>query len=103
MDGDNATNGKGCNMTASFNGFEIVMTREAAEQLTPRGQDAGPAIRQALKGTKYRRQFDKLNPETIRRELYEYGAWDDSELADDAENRERILWIAACDIKEGKV
>lgn len=36
----------------------------------------------------------------IRRELEEYGAWDAEELADDAANRQRIVWIAACNIAE---
>jgi len=39
-------------------------------------------------------------PELIRAELKEYGAWADYELADDAKNRERILWIAAGNIAE---
>ena len=37
----------------------------------------------------------------IRAELAEYGAWDSAELADDAQNRQRIVWIAAANITEG--
>lgn len=40
------------------------------------------------------------NADAIRRTLREYGAWDDDELSDAAENRCRILWIAAFDIGE---
>lgn len=36
----------------------------------------------------------------IRAELKEYGAWDKEELADDEANKERIVWIAAGNIKE---
>jgi len=52
---------------------------------------------------KFRRQFRKIDPEDIRAELkeYGYGAWDAEELADDAKNQARILWIAAGDINEG--
>lgn len=39
-------------------------------------------------------------PEDLKRKLREYGAWDDEELADHAQNLQRILWIAAGDITE---
>jgi hypothetical protein len=45
-------------------------------------------------------QFDKISPEDIRAELREYGAWEKEELADDAENRARLLWCACGMIKE---
>jgi len=47
-----------------------------------------------------RRQLGKLNPETLRRELEEYGAWDETELANHDENLTRWLWIACGDITE---
>jgi hypothetical protein len=34
----------------------------------------------------------------LRDVLREYGAWDDAELADDAQNVQRMLWIACGDI-----
>ena len=42
-----------------------------------------------------RRQLAKLNADDIRRELKEYGAWDEAELSDDAQNVQRLLWLAA--------
>ena len=39
--------------------------------------------------------------DALRKELREYGAWDDAELADDTQNRQRMLWIAASDMAEG--
>jgi len=42
----------------------------------------------------------KINPETLRQELREYGAWDNDELANHEENLNRILWIACGDICE---
>ena len=45
-------------------------------------------------------QFDTIEPDDLRAELREYGAWDDAELSDTAENRERMLWIAACNISD---
>lgn len=47
-----------------------------------------------------RRQLAKIDPETLKRELKEYGAWDDKELSDHDENLNRILWIACGDIVE---
>ena len=38
----------------------------------------------------------------IRSELEGHGAWDETELADDDANRERILWIAAGDYQESQ-
>ena len=46
------------------------------------------------------KQLAKLDPAKLRAELAEYGAWDDAELADHAQNLQRIVWIACGDIKE---
>lgn len=47
-----------------------------------------------------RRQLNKIGPQKIADELQEYGAWDEDELKDHAENRLRIVWIAAGDIMD---
>lgn len=39
-------------------------------------------------------------PDKIRAELKEYGAWDADELTDDEQNRQRLVWIAAGNIRE---
>lgn len=49
-----------------------------------------------------RRQLAKIIPENLRRELKEYGAWDDDELTDHDANLSRILWIACGYIVESK-
>lgn len=51
---------------------------------------------------KIRRQLERIDPEALRKELREYGAWDDEELADHEQNLQRILWIAAGDIVENQ-
>ncbi len=48
-----------------------------------------------------RRQLVKLDPATVAAELREYGAWNDIELADHAQNLQRLLWLAAGDISDG--
>lgn len=50
--------------------------------------------------TKTKRAIYSIPAEALRDELAEYGAWDEEELKNDRENRERILWIAASDIRE---
>ena len=47
-----------------------------------------------------RRQLVKLAPALVASELAEYGAWDSVELADHAQNLQRLLWIACGDIVE---
>lgn len=46
------------------------------------------------------KQLAAIDPEALRQELRGYGAWDDEELADHAQNLQRILWSAACSIVE---
>lgn len=85
-------------MFATFNRFELQMTKRQAEACSHSGScDADVKI--LSEHTKIRRQIAKIEPDKIRAELKEYGAWDETELADDAQNVQRILWIA-CNIAE---
>jgi len=45
-------------------------------------------------------QLDAIGSDTLRDSLRESGAWDAEDLADDAQNRLRAVWLAACDIRE---
>lgn len=85
-------------MAANFNrGFEIEMSIAQAESGSHQGPcDADVAILVADLAD----QLDSLDPEDIRAELAETGAWDEEELKDEAQNRHRIVWQAACNIKE---
>ena len=44
-------------------------------------------------------QFAQIDAESIRRQVDEFGAWDEAELADDDANQQRLLWLIACDIR----
>jgi hypothetical protein len=46
------------------------------------------------------RYFEVKDFEAIRENLKEFGAWDDSELADDEANLHRYLWTLSADIQE---
>lgn len=45
-------------------------------------------------------ELNSLDKEQLVKELREYGAWDEEELADHNQNLRRILWIAIGDIQE---
>ena len=45
-------------------------------------------------------QLERMDPENLRKELKEYGAWNEEQLKDHEENILRILWILAGNIKE---
>lgn len=39
-------------------------------------------------------------PDPVREYLKEFGAWDDTELRDDEQNRRRFFWSLMCDFSE---
>ena len=45
-------------------------------------------------------QLEKIDPDVLRSELSEYGAWGSDELVNHADNLERIVWLAANDVAE---
>lgn len=47
-----------------------------------------------------KQQLSRINPEDLKKELKEYGAWEDDELDDHNLNLQRILWIACANILE---
>jgi len=85
-------------MIAEFNyGVCITMTRAQAHQGYHSGAcDEGVRALSAVPAIA--RQLRKLDPADVVRELRGYGAWDDTELADHAQNLQRLLWLAAADI-----
>lgn len=87
-------------MWTSFNNLEIEMTLKQAESCSQPGQDAEPDVLVLMQDPKIRRQRRKIDPELVRQELREYGAWEEEELADDDMNWVRILWLGANDISE---
>lgn len=81
--------------------IEIEMTMAQAESAAHPGQCDADVL--ALSNNrKIRRQLEALDRDLVREELREYGAWDDEELADHAQNLQRLLWIAAGDIVENQ-
>ncbi len=82
-------------------GIELKITKAQAAFASHQGRCDDDVL--ALSQEKsIARQLAKIDPETLKKELSEYGAWDDDQLLDHAENLQRILWIACGDIVEGR-
>jgi len=88
-------------MYATFNRFELKMTKAQAASAAHSGR-CDDDVEALAKVPAIRRQLAKIEPEALRAELKEYGAWDAAELADHSANLLRIVWIAAGDISEGR-
>ena len=84
-------------MWTSFNRFELNITK--AQVLSAYHSGAmDDDIAALAKVPRIARQLKKLDPDQVRAELAEYGAWNEEELQDHAENLQRVLWCGVCDI-----
>ncbi len=83
-------------MIASFNRFQIELPPQAVADCSHSGACDSDVAFWLPKLP----QIAAIDPEKLRAELKEYGAWDAEELADHGANCARILWIAAGNIKE---
>lgn len=86
-------------MFATFNRFELQITKDQALRGSHQGS-CDDDVEGLLSLPAIKRQFKKIDPEKIKEELKEYGAWDDEELKDIEQNQARILWIACGNIVE---
>lgn len=80
-------------------GLEIEMTMEEAQGASHQGQ-CDDDVAWLTRRTHIAAQLDAIGADDIRAGLKESGAWDAVELADDYANRQRAVWLAACDIRE---
>ena len=86
-------------MWTSFNRFELNITKaQVLATWHPGAMDDDIAALAKVPGIA--RQLKKLDPEQVRAELAEYGAWNEEELRDHAQNLQRVLWLGVCDIWE---
>jgi len=86
-------------MKAYFQRFSINLTKAEALSASHPG-DCDADVKALLRIPRVRRQLERLGNDAIRAELKEYGAWTDAELRDIADNFQRLVWLAACDIRE---
>lgn len=85
--------------TSGSGRIELQLTKNQALTGSHSG-DCEPDVKYLRTLPEISEQLGKINPETLTKELGEYGAWDDDELKDHDQNLTRILWIACCDISE---
>jgi hypothetical protein len=85
--------------TSSSGRIELKITLEQARSASHQGQ-CDEDVRELSKVPAIACQLAKIDPETLRNELREYGAWDDGELADHEQNLQRLLWLACCDNRD---
>ena len=85
--------------TAYFDRFQIEMTKEWALQCSHAG-DCLADIVEAIECPAIVAQLAQIEDGDLFDELSEYGAWDDVELSDRQKNEQRIIWIAAGNIRE---
>jgi hypothetical protein len=86
-------------MWTSFNRFELNITKaQVLATWHPGAMDDDIAA--LAKVPRIARQLKKLDPEQVRLELAGYGAWNDDDLQDHAQNLQRVLWLGVCDIWE---
>ena len=79
--------------------IELQITKEEAAKASHQGQCDDDVLALSRK-PRIARQLKALDPKLVAQELGEYGAWDEEELADHAQNLRRLLWIACGDILE---
>lgn len=85
--------------TSGSGRIELQITKAQAEK----GSHSGSCdndIAELRQIPAIKRQLAKLDADTLKNELSEYGAWDDNDLENHDENLTRILWIACGDISE---
>lgn len=83
---------------AQFNRFELRLPGAAVNDIAQPGSNDEAVVHWA--GKVCNEWPERATQDAIRAELKEYGAWDETELADDAANWRRLLWTAAHNIAE---
>ncbi len=84
---------------ANFERFDIEIPIELVETV-PRHGMCDDAIETLCTTEPMSSYLALLNPQEIKDELSEYGAWNETELSDHNQNLRRILWIAIGNIQE---
>jgi hypothetical protein len=85
--------------TNTTGSIELKITKKQALTVSHSGDCELDAKALAIQ---LKKQLDKLNPETVKQTLSEYGAWEEKDLQDNELNLLRLVWIAGCDIAEKK-
>ena len=85
--------------TQYFDRFSLTMPVEAARDCSTPGQDAQASVEHWAGRIP---DLMRLAPSSVRAELEETGAWEAEDLTSSADNIKHLLWIAACNWREGE-
>ena len=77
----------------------IELPLDVIEQCHHTG-DCDEDVNYCMKLPEVKAELEGIDPENLRRELKEYGAWDSEQLSNHNDNLARILWIAAGNIQD---
>lgn len=80
-------------------GVDLRLTRSDAQACTHSGP-CDDDVKALMIKPYVSKQLSTLDPIQLRKELKEYGAWDETELSNHADNLMRWVWISAGDIVE---
>ena len=86
-------------MIAHYDRFSISMSLKQAQSASHAGR-CDEDVKVLLKHPSIIKQLAAIPPAKLAAELHECGAWDAEELADHEMNKNRIIWVAACDIAQ---
>lgn len=89
-------------MRAYFDRFNLDIREEDARYASHAG-NCDQEVSEVANRASVARQLARIDPLLIVEELEEYGAWDETELADHAANKLRIVWLACGNIVEETV
>ena len=85
--------------TQNNGGVSLTMTLEQAQSASHQGAcDAD--VKALSEVPAIAAQLATFDPAEVAQDLREYGAWSTDELADHDQNLQRLLWLAAGDIRE---
>ena len=91
------------NIWSSSSGrIELDLTIEQASKGYHSGQ-CDNDIRELRSYPEIENQLQALDPQLLKNELGEFGAWDDEELSNHENNLDRLLWIACGDILDMEI
>jgi hypothetical protein len=80
-------------MIAQFDKFYIVLTKKQAQSVS----HPGPCdidVNLLLNDNHIRQQLNAISDNDLSDALREYGAWNETELLNRANNEQRIIWIS---------
>lgn len=87
-------------MQIPYNYIDCIDIPDKLAEWTDHPGDCSKDICKLMQIEEIKAELDKIDPEKLKEELQEYGAWTQEELSIHHNNLERILWITCCQINE---